>query len=295
MLNSDWSANTTAWESPYALVADGSSSCRPLHYLTVFDLTTLQNPDTAAYLVLPVYESTLAEVRNHTKRAVSPIQGRHSPFQTVSPMRDAATRAGDATPRGAQPALELMGWLMKPDRDTESSGFQSSILERILEPGTLETLVAEEWHHTVFLLLSEVCDLACPSSANGRANFTTLVERAISPAGCDVQAAEAWLDIALDGNHLEPAEREKFTSTISTFLTKCNLSDFECRCPLWRKLGSIPSTIASPPSRAPVDLPLTDKSGLAGKNRLHLCTHNTSVTTHIKEGTVSANVITADG
>ncbi|KAF4697215.1 hypothetical protein FOZ60_009841 [Perkinsus olseni] len=51
MLNSDWSANTTAWESPYDLVADGSSSCRPLHYLTVFDFTTLQNPDTAAYLV----------------------------------------------------------------------------------------------------------------------------------------------------------------------------------------------------------------------------------------------------
>ncbi|KAF4680674.1 hypothetical protein FOZ63_017713, partial [Perkinsus olseni] len=295
MLSSDWSANTTAWESPYDLVADGSSSCRPLHYLTVFDFTTLQNPDTAAYLVLPVYEATLAEMRNHTKRAVSPTKGRYSPFQTVLPMRNAATGAGDAAPPGAQLALELMSWLMKPDQDTESSGFLSSILERILEPGTLETLVAEEWHHTVFLLLSEVCDLACPPRGTGRANFTTLVERAISPVGCGVQAAEAWLDIALDGNHLEPAEREKFTTTISTFLTECHLSDFECRCPLWRKLGSIPSTIASPPSRAPVDLPLTDKSGLAGWNRLHLCTHNASVTTHIKEGTVSAHVVTADG
>ncbi|KAF4704352.1 hypothetical protein FOZ63_015982, partial [Perkinsus olseni] len=228
MLNSDWSANTTAWESPYDLVADGSSSCRPLHYLTVFDFTTLQNPDTAAYLVLPVYEATLAEVRNHTKRAVSPIKGRHSPFQTVLPMRNAATGAGDAAPPGAQLALELMDWLMKADQDTESSGFLSSILERILEPGTLETLVADEWHHTVFLLLPEVCDMACTPRGTGRANFTTLVERAISPVGCGVQAAEAWLDIALDGNHLEPAEREKFTTTISTFLTECNLSDFEC-------------------------------------------------------------------
>ncbi|KAF4670215.1 hypothetical protein FOL47_002147 [Perkinsus chesapeaki] len=296
MLSSEWMTDNKSWDSPYDLVADGSSPCRPVQYLTVFDFTTLQNPDSAAYLALPVYEATLDDPT--TKVKTSPSRKEYQPFQTVEPMKAAAPRAGDMAPIGATLSLDMMERLINPSEHKNDRGHMDGLVHHILRPGVIEELISEEWHHTVFLLLSELCEQSCPPQTSNPQNFTSLVAHATSAEPCPAKAAEAWLDIALGGNHLQPDERKRFAGLTLSSLSGCisELSSLACRCDLWRKISSIPSTIAPPTSRtATARSEVGGKAELEDENRLHLCTHNTSTTTHIKEGTVSAHVITADG